>query len=110
MPGHVFERGPIEREDLGFATRALHSLVEALAGFLADESLGEHLLDECGHRERGARVSVRQSLVQVANHMPNDVESREIEGAERDCRTRLRDDPGTPVTAGASPAGVRRGN
>ena len=34
----------------------------------------------------------------------------EIEGAERDCRKRLRDDPGSPSAAEAAPAGVRRSN
>ncbi len=34
----------------------------------------------------------------------------EIDGAERDCRKRLRDDPGRPAAAGATAAGGRRDN
>jgi hypothetical protein len=59
LSGHVVERGPIERQDLGFAAGTLHAFVEALSGFLADESLGEHLLDESGHRKRGACIGRR---------------------------------------------------
>ena len=61
----------------------LDALVEPLAGLLAEKALGQHLLDEGRQHEAGTRLPVRQPLVQVADHVDEDVDAGQIERAER---------------------------
>jgi hypothetical protein len=79
----VLERGRIDHENLRLAVGALHTLVEPLAGLLARPSLREHLLDERRQHERGACGGIRQPFGEVADHVRQDVDAREIQRAER---------------------------
>ena len=72
----------IERPDICLARVVLPALVEAAAGFLADPAAREHLVDE--RRELKLRAAaVRQARGEIVGDMHEDVESRDVDGAER---------------------------
>ena len=79
----VLERRGIERPDLGLAGGALAPLVESLAGLFAERASLDQRIDERRHGKGRAIRVARQALVQVAHHVREHVDARDIHRPER---------------------------